>query len=147
MVRWWKLDGNGFTSCLWYPVLFQFLVFVYLSTLLLLLLLLSFRWFDRIKIWHLQSTTQNRLLISSVRQLLYWMVSCFKISCLKRQKRKKKIGWQLKDIAAGWDTTCCGSLKGGIWWDKTHSQKVNNLLHCYKSYIYISIILILYHYI
>jgi predicted alpha-1,6-mannanase (GH76 family) len=29
----------------------------------------------------------------------------------------------LVDIAAAWDTTCCGSLKGGIWWDKSHSQK------------------------
>jgi predicted alpha-1,6-mannanase (GH76 family) len=27
------------------------------------------------------------------------------------------------DIMAGWDTTCCGSQKGGLWWDKAHTQK------------------------
>ena len=24
---------------------------------------------------------------------------------------------------AGWDTTCCGPQKGGVWWDKAHTQK------------------------
>jgi predicted alpha-1,6-mannanase (GH76 family) len=28
-----------------------------------------------------------------------------------------------QDIQTGWDTSCCGSLRGGIWWDKGHSQK------------------------
>ena len=28
-----------------------------------------------------------------------------------------------KDIMAGWDTSCCGSHLGGIWWDKKHSSK------------------------
>jgi len=27
------------------------------------------------------------------------------------------------DIMAGWDTTCCGLRKGGVWWDKAHTQK------------------------
>jgi predicted alpha-1,6-mannanase (GH76 family) len=27
------------------------------------------------------------------------------------------------DIMSGWDTTCCGSTPGGIWWDKPHTQK------------------------
>jgi predicted alpha-1,6-mannanase (GH76 family) len=27
------------------------------------------------------------------------------------------------DIMAGWDTNCCGSPKGGVWWDKAHTQK------------------------
>jgi hypothetical protein len=27
------------------------------------------------------------------------------------------------DIRNGWDTTCCGSKKGGIWWNKAHTQK------------------------
>jgi predicted alpha-1,6-mannanase (GH76 family) len=27
------------------------------------------------------------------------------------------------DIMAGWDTTCCGPNKGGMWWDKAHTQK------------------------
>jgi predicted alpha-1,6-mannanase (GH76 family) len=27
------------------------------------------------------------------------------------------------DIQAGWDTSCCGSVKGGVWWDKAHTQK------------------------
>jgi len=29
----------------------------------------------------------------------------------------------LQDIASNWDTSCCGNLKGGIWWDKSHTQK------------------------
>jgi len=28
-----------------------------------------------------------------------------------------------KDIQNQWDTTCCGSIKGGVWWDKPHTQK------------------------
>ncbi len=27
------------------------------------------------------------------------------------------------DIMAGWDTTCCGAVPGGLWWDKAHTQK------------------------
>ena len=27
------------------------------------------------------------------------------------------------DIMGGWDTTCCGSSPGGMWWDKAHTQK------------------------
>ncbi len=27
------------------------------------------------------------------------------------------------DIQPGWDTSCCGSVKGGMWWDKAHMQK------------------------
>ena len=27
------------------------------------------------------------------------------------------------DIMTGWDTTCCGSSPGGLWWDKAHTQK------------------------
>jgi predicted alpha-1,6-mannanase (GH76 family) len=27
------------------------------------------------------------------------------------------------DIENGWDTSCCGSAPGGIWWDKAHTQK------------------------
>src|ERR1039457_4158764 len=27
------------------------------------------------------------------------------------------------DIMAGWDSTCCGVSKGGVWWDKAHTQK------------------------
>ena len=27
------------------------------------------------------------------------------------------------DIMAGWDSTCCGASKGGVWWDKAHTQK------------------------
>ncbi len=27
------------------------------------------------------------------------------------------------DIEAGWDTSCCGSAPGGIWWDRAHTQK------------------------
>lgn len=26
-------------------------------------------------------------------------------------------------MTQGWDTTCCGSSPGGIWWDKKHTQK------------------------
>jgi predicted alpha-1,6-mannanase (GH76 family) len=29
------------------------------------------------------------------------------------------------DIGAGWDSTCCGSSKGGLWWDKAHTQKAS----------------------
>jgi predicted alpha-1,6-mannanase (GH76 family) len=29
------------------------------------------------------------------------------------------------DIMTGWDTTCCGSSPGGLWWDKAHTQKNN----------------------
>jgi len=28
-----------------------------------------------------------------------------------------------KDITNAWDTSCCGSIPGGLWWDKSHSQK------------------------
>lgn len=27
------------------------------------------------------------------------------------------------DIMAAWDTTCCGPQKGGLWWDRAHTQK------------------------
>jgi predicted alpha-1,6-mannanase (GH76 family) len=27
------------------------------------------------------------------------------------------------DVMGGWDTTCCGSSPGGMWWDKAHTQK------------------------
>ena len=27
------------------------------------------------------------------------------------------------DITTGWDTTCCGPSRGGLWWDKAHTQK------------------------
>jgi predicted alpha-1,6-mannanase (GH76 family) len=27
------------------------------------------------------------------------------------------------DIQKGWDTSCCGTTPGGIWWDKAHTQK------------------------
>ena len=27
------------------------------------------------------------------------------------------------DIMTGWDTTCCGLIPGGMWWDKTKTQK------------------------
>jgi rhamnogalacturonyl hydrolase YesR len=27
------------------------------------------------------------------------------------------------DVQTGWDTTCCGSTPGGVWWDKAHTQK------------------------
>src|SRR3954468_18833548 len=27
------------------------------------------------------------------------------------------------DIQTAWDTSCCGSVKGGMWWDKAHTQK------------------------
>jgi predicted alpha-1,6-mannanase (GH76 family) len=26
-------------------------------------------------------------------------------------------------MSAGWDTTCCGSSPGGIWWDRAHTEK------------------------
>eukprot|EP01120_Amphizonella_sp_Union-15-10_P016297 TRINITY_DN854_c0_g1_i1.p1 TRINITY_DN854_c0_g1~~TRINITY_DN854_c0_g1_i1.p1 ORF type:complete len:364 (-),score=51.09 TRINITY_DN854_c0_g1_i1:34-1125(-) len=28
-----------------------------------------------------------------------------------------------KDIQTAWDTTCCGTRRGGLWWDKSHTQK------------------------
>lgn len=27
------------------------------------------------------------------------------------------------DIQGGWDNSCCGASKGGLWWDKSHTQK------------------------
>jgi predicted alpha-1,6-mannanase (GH76 family) len=27
------------------------------------------------------------------------------------------------DIMTAWDTTCCGTAKGGVWWDRAHTQK------------------------
>jgi predicted alpha-1,6-mannanase (GH76 family) len=27
------------------------------------------------------------------------------------------------DIMGGWDTSCCGGAPGGLWWDKSHTQK------------------------
>jgi predicted alpha-1,6-mannanase (GH76 family) len=27
------------------------------------------------------------------------------------------------DIMAAWDTTCCGTTAGGLWWDRAHTQK------------------------
>ncbi len=27
------------------------------------------------------------------------------------------------DIMTAWDTTCCGTKPGGLWWDKAHTQK------------------------
>ncbi len=27
------------------------------------------------------------------------------------------------DIMAAWDTTCCGSVQGGVWWNRAHTQK------------------------
>lgn len=27
------------------------------------------------------------------------------------------------DVQTGWDTTCCGPVAGGIWWNKAHTQK------------------------
>jgi predicted alpha-1,6-mannanase (GH76 family) len=27
------------------------------------------------------------------------------------------------DVQGGWDTTCCGAIHGGMWWDKAHTQK------------------------
>jgi len=27
------------------------------------------------------------------------------------------------DIQTGWDASCCGTVKGGMWWDKAHTQK------------------------
>jgi predicted alpha-1,6-mannanase (GH76 family) len=27
------------------------------------------------------------------------------------------------DVMTGWDTNCCGAIKGGVWWDKAHTQK------------------------
>jgi predicted alpha-1,6-mannanase (GH76 family) len=29
----------------------------------------------------------------------------------------------MSDIMAAWDTTCCGTSPGGIWWDRSHTQK------------------------
>lgn len=29
----------------------------------------------------------------------------------------------LGDLRLAWDTTCCGDRKGGVWWDRSHSQK------------------------
>ena len=29
----------------------------------------------------------------------------------------------MDDVQHQWDTTCCGSQPGGIWWDSAHSQK------------------------
>jgi predicted alpha-1,6-mannanase (GH76 family) len=28
-----------------------------------------------------------------------------------------------ENVMLGWDTTCCGAYKGGIWWDRKHSSK------------------------
>jgi predicted alpha-1,6-mannanase (GH76 family) len=27
------------------------------------------------------------------------------------------------DVMGAWDTTCCGTVKGGLWWDRAHTQK------------------------
>ncbi len=27
------------------------------------------------------------------------------------------------DVQTGWDTTCCGPVPGGVWWNKAHTQK------------------------
>lgn len=27
------------------------------------------------------------------------------------------------DVQGGWDTSCCGTVKGGVWWNKAHTQK------------------------
>jgi predicted alpha-1,6-mannanase (GH76 family) len=27
------------------------------------------------------------------------------------------------DVQGGWDTSCCGPVKGGVWWNKAHTQK------------------------
>ncbi len=27
------------------------------------------------------------------------------------------------DVQTGWDSTCCGATVGGLWWDKSHTQK------------------------
>ena len=27
------------------------------------------------------------------------------------------------DIMGAWDTTCCGAVPGGLWWDRAHTQK------------------------
>jgi predicted alpha-1,6-mannanase (GH76 family) len=27
------------------------------------------------------------------------------------------------DIKNGWDADCCGTVRGGLWWDKAHTQK------------------------
>ncbi|HVH43875.1 MAG TPA: glycoside hydrolase family 76 protein [Labilithrix sp.] len=36
----------------------------------------------------------------------------------------KKAQELFNDIRGGWDETCCGAVKGGIWWDKKHTAKV-----------------------
>ncbi|HUS37267.1 MAG TPA: glycoside hydrolase family 76 protein [Verrucomicrobiae bacterium] len=27
------------------------------------------------------------------------------------------------NVQAAWDVSCCGSVRGGVWWDKAHTQK------------------------
>jgi predicted alpha-1,6-mannanase (GH76 family) len=27
------------------------------------------------------------------------------------------------DVEAAWDVSCCGTTKGGVWWDRSHTQK------------------------
>jgi predicted alpha-1,6-mannanase (GH76 family) len=27
------------------------------------------------------------------------------------------------DVMSAWDTTCCGTVHGGVWWDRAHTQK------------------------
>lgn len=49
------------------------------------------------------------------------LVRAYEVTHDRRFLDKAVFLW--KDITGAWDTSCCGNIPGGNWWDKQHTQK------------------------
>ena len=44
-------------------------------------------------------------------------------SLTHQARYRKRAEALVADIETGWDSSCCGSAPGGIWWNRAHTQK------------------------